>query len=513
MDSTGASSVTAPALRLQGLSKRFGGVRALDDVSFDVVQGEVHGLVGLNGSGKSTLIKILARYYSLDAGDVVVPAADGGTRPATADDMAFVHQDLGLIASLSVVENLALGRRRRTSGGRIDTKAERARARKVLARFGLEDKCDLTLGRLTRAEATIVAMARALERQREADVRILVLDEPTSALPKEQSESLLKAMREVTADGTSVIFVSHRMAEIHGACDSVTALRNGRLAWSGSIGDITPAGLLDVMIGSRDVAELSPESASHTNDRPLGRAVVLVSDVSDLVLDRVSLDLHPGEVVGVTGLLGSGVEELGLVVAGRAKPLSGSVRLHDRPLGPGDARLRTTVGLVPGDRLGHGVVGSLPVRENISLPAVGRHVRRGMVNRRREDAHARSWITDLQVKAPGPGTRIGQLSGGNQQKCVLARWLGIDVDVLVAVEPTQGIDVHAKREVLGAFERAAQDGMAVALFSHDPDEIFAFCDRVLVLAEGRIAMDVRKTDTSIGEVLRVMSAATTEAKS
>jgi ribose transport system ATP-binding protein len=503
---TSGAVVPRFAVRVKELSKHFAGTVALDGVSFDVRAGEVHGLVGLNGSGKSTLIKVMAGYHRPDGGTVEVFGPEGElVSAAWSEAMAFVHQDLGLIPDLTVVENLRLGRGHQMRHGRIDRRAEAREACDALADFGLADTVRLRVGALTRAEATIVAMVRALAKQQEEGTRVLVLDEPTSALPTREAERLLSAMQQVAANGTAVVFVSHRMQEIHAVCDRVTALRNGAVAWSGPLSESSPEHLLSMMIG-REVERAGGEyePPAQLREATAGRAVVRAVGVSVAEADPIDLELRAHEVVGVTGLLGSGVEELAMALSGRQVARTGQVLLEGEAFRPNDARCRTEVGLVPDDRANKSVVAGLSIRENITLPVVDRYVGGGRLRPVRERAAVVDWIRALRIKAAGPEARITSLSGGNQQKCILARWLNAGVKVLVALEPTQGIDVHAKREVLAAFDRAAADGMAVALFSHDPEEVLASCTRVIVLSQGRIALDRPTEGLELVEVLHVM---------
>ncbi len=473
-------------VEVRGLTKRFGANVALAGVDLTIHPGSVHALIGMNGSGKSTLVKVLAGYHRPDEGTITVSSARADGHEDA--DIAFVHQDLALIPEFSVLENLTLGRRVATRRGTIDWRAERVRAVEVLTPFGLDGGVDLPVAELTRAQATIVAIARALERRDRCSA--LVLDEPTSTLSASETRHLLEVVRSLAADGLGILFVSHRLREVLAVSDQVTILRNGRVISSGSADGLTIADLVTGMVGDVDgpldrVCALEGQDsvgAEQVADEPSD--VVLVADgaCGEVVRD-VDLGVGRGEVLGVVGLTGSGVEELGRLLSGRQPPAAGVVRLHGKSLRAADV---TRVGFVPADRPGEAVLSGLTARENATITHPGSYVRRGALSRSLEHRLVGEWFDRLAVQPPDTEAEMASLSGGNQQKVIFARWLAVSPDVLVAEEPTQGVDVYAKSQILERIESHAADGLSVVLLSGEPDEITSICDRVVVLRDGRI---------------------------
>jgi len=492
-----------PALRVSGLRKTFGATVALAGVDLEIRPGSIHALIGMNGSGKSTLIKILSGYHSPDAGTITY---GGGTTPDRSAAVAFVHQDLGLVPTMTVLENLRLGRRLATRFGRIDWRREREPARKSLARFGLEATIDTEVQSLTRAEATIVALARALEDCSEG-CSALVLDEPTSALPASESDQLMKVMRECADAGIGVLFVSHQLGEVLTVSDEVTVLRNGQVAWTGLTSETTLESLVMAMTGQL----IGGERGNPSNDRdaPTGSlsetsaaaaSVLSARRLSGQIVRDFGLDVAAGEIVGVVGLLGSGVMELGPLLAGRATPSCGTVELSGALL---TERRRQEIGFVPADRQRDGVLAGLTASENVSITHRSRHVRRGRISRPAEDHEVRLWLTELLVDPCEPEADIATFSGGNQQKILMARWLSVHPAALVAEEPTQGVDVLAKAQILDRIAAHARDGLSVVLLTGEPEGILDICDRVAVLRQGSIACEFRPP-LDLGEIVAAM---------
>jgi ribose transport system ATP-binding protein len=443
----------------------------------------------MNGSGKSTLIKVLSGYHAPDAGTIELsgPAAAG----MEASSIAFVHQDLGLVSSMTVLENLTLGRRLATRFGRIDWRSEREPACKALAPFGLEHLVDSEVKEITRAEATIVALVRALEQCGDG-CSLLVLDEPTSALPASETETLLSVMRDCASDGIGVLFVSHRLREVLSVSDEVTALRNGHVVWNGATTDATLESLVEAMTAGARIDDDQPRTRtaeaaeSHVPDR--GPRVLEARNLCGETLDHLDLELFEREILGVVGLLGSGLHELAALLAGRTRPSAGVVQLAGQPLAHAGREL---VGLVPADRKQHGILSGLPAAENLLITHRRRHMAYGRIARRRETAEARQWLSDLMVDPPDPVAGIDTFSGGNQQKIILGRWLSVSPRVLIAEEPTQGVDVLAKAHILEEIRARAEAGLSVAILSGEPEEIVDVCHRVAVLRRGALVAEFR----------------------
>jgi ABC-type sugar transport system ATPase subunit len=473
-------------LRIHGITKRFPGLVALDDVSLEVHPGEIVAIVGQNGSGKSTLVKILAGVYEADAGTV-----DAGER-----ELHFIHQDLGLIGILNTVENLDLGRAHgRRALAPTQPRDEERHARELIARFGASFDVRTPVARLTPAERAIVAIARALGGWTRSD-NVLVLDEPTAALHGDEVGRLFAAVRSVAAEGAGVIFISHRLDEVMDLADRVIALRDGRVVATAAAGGYDQEALIQ-MIAGREISQARVNRSGAAQ----GDAVLRVRGLRGATVEAVDLDLRPGEIVGVCGLLGSGREHLASLLFG-ALPRTGEVELDGAMLGASPRRaVARDVALVPADRRVEGAVMDLSVRENLVLPRLrGRGF--GPIDRRAESAEARDWIGRVDLRPPLPERALELFSGGNQQKVVLAKWLRNRPKVLLLDEPTQGVDVGAKAAIYELVASAADAGAAVLVCSSDTRELTLLCDRVLVLRDGRVAAQVAGDDLSEAQLVR-----------
>lgn len=487
--STTVNRATAPAIRIRGLSKRFGATQALDRVALDVLPGRIHALIGLNGSGKSTLVKVLSGFHRPDAGQVEM------------GEVAFVHQDLGLLPSMTVLENMAIGRDFAMRRGRIDWRAETRRTTAALAEFGMGRVVRRPVATLTQAEQTIVAIARALDRSATGEVSALILDEPTSALPSREIHVLADAMRAFAARGIAVLFITHRLQEVADIADDLTVLRNGRVVFSGHASELDVAQMVEQMVGSAATAQVAG-ATGHTASGS-GRAVLEADDVATPTLRGVSLTIRGGEITGFFGKAGSGVETIGAVLSGRARLERGRVRLDGNPLRPHSRRVRE-IGYVPSDRPHQGVFPGLTVRDNITLRSLRSTLRWGRISHRREEQIAVRTIAALTITPPRTDLPIQTLSGGNQQKAVLGRWLVVKPKAIVAEEPTQGIDVWAKLEILAQLQEATEAGAAVVLTAVEPGEILDVCHRVVVLRQGVVVLDTPRADLSVADILSAM---------
>ncbi len=488
------------ALALAHVSKTFPGTRALDDVSFDVRQGEFHALLGGNGSGKSTLIKILAGVYHADPGGTIsvagrVLAADR-TSPeeARAAGLHFVHQNPAVFPALSVAENMAVGRGfERGALGRVDWKALRRRTAPLLARFDIDVRPDTLVRDLRPAERAMVAIARALQDQEDVDAGLLVLDEPTASLPGAEVVRLLAALTRYAANGQTILFVSHRLDEVVETADRATVLRDGAVAGTVERGDITEERLIELIAG-RPLDRVFPEMPPVTADE-------IALDVRHLAggpVADVTFQLRRGEVVGIAGLLGSGRSELLKMLFGAYRIRAGEVLLEGRPARfahIGEA-MEAGMAYVPEDRGGEGVFANMTVTENLTAALVHRYWKGGLLRHRAEDADARRALRDFGVRAASVHQDLAELSGGNQQKVVLARWLQRHPRILLLDEPTQGVDVNARAEIYGLVREAVAGGCSALVVTSDFEELAHVSDRVLVLNNGRVTAELRAPDIS-----------------
>jgi ribose transport system ATP-binding protein len=501
------SATPAPALAARSLSKRFGGVLALDGAGLEVLPGEIHALLGANGSGKSTLIKILAGYHAPEPGGelevrgvpVTLPLRPGEAR---AVGLAFVHQDLALIPSLSVLENLRLGELAARRGWYLPRRPERERACRALERLGVDLDPDARVGALAPLDRALLAVVRAVEEMPGAGV--LVLDEPTAFLPRRETERLVGLLRGIAGGGASVLLVSHDLAEVRRIADRVTVLRDGRNVGT-EAGDAAEKRLVELILGRA----LAPLPTARGGGR--GQVAVRLGSVSGRALRDVSLELGAGEVVGLTGLAGSGYAELAYALFGASPGTTGRIELNGSAydlaaLTPAQA-LAAGAALVPADRLRDGSVGSLPVADNLALPVLGSLGRRLLLRPGRLVRHAASLLARFDVRPRDPRLPYGALSGGNQQKALLAKSLQARPRLLLLDEPTQGADVGAHRQILALVAEAAAEGAAVLYASADHKELAAVCDRVLVFAGGRVAHELAGADLTEERIGRLTLAA------
>lgn len=483
-----------PRLSLRNLSKSFGGTQALRGVDLDVLPGEVHGLLGENGSGKSTLIKVLAGFHEPDGGElhvdgeaVSLPLATGRFRQL---GMSFVHQDLGLVESLSVLENLRVAEiaASRSRFG-ISWRRERARARATFKGYGVVLNPTATVATLRPVERALLAIVRAIEEIRSVGRGhgLLILDEPTVFLPKEGVERLFALVRDAAAAGTSVLFVSHDLDEVRAITDRVTVLRDGSLVATVVTADTSETQFVEMIIG-RQLAALPDVRHTDLTEKRVGVAVEGLTGAS---VRDVSFAMHEGEVVGLTGLIGSGFEEVPHLLYGGRQATAGLLTIHGVPidvtrLKPAGA-IRAGLALIPADRKTEGSVGSLPVDENVALSVLDRYFNGVVLDRRRMRRETGKLMQDFDVRPNDPSLPYGALSGGNQQKALLAKWFQTEPRLLLLDEPTQGVDVGARQQIYELIRTAAQErGMHVLCASSDYDQLASLCDRVLVFGRGRV---------------------------
>ena len=487
------------ALSMRGLVKTFGAVRALDDASFEVEPGEVHGLVGQNGAGKSTIIKVLAGIFKPDAGTIEIDGeAQTHLTPHSveAQGVHIIHQDRLLVPTFTVGEALFLGREVGVGGTPLLNRRQmQRRAKEIIRRyFDLELPDNALVGELTTAQQKVVQITHALL----GEARVLILDEPTAALIRREVDSLFTVIRNLRASGISVVYISHYMQEIEDLCDRVTVLRNGR-----DVGVVSPrttpmAEIVSMMI-ARDIKEMFPKR-SVTRGSP---ALSIKNLSSTNAFSKVSLEVSKGEVVGITGLLGSGAKELLQCVFGLRRPDSGEIRIDGRPaqIASPSAAVQRGLAMVPEDRRVHGVAMGLSVRENITIASLGRYSRNGFLRHRAERAGVDELIETLAIRTDGREAMVRQLSGGNQQKVVLAKWLSRQSRVYVLDEPTVAVDVGAKVEIYHLLNRLASEGAGILMLSTELMELIGACDRILVMYRGRIIDEFAAAETTNDELL------------
>jgi ribose transport system ATP-binding protein len=511
--------VLRSALKVEGVTKRFPGTIALDDVSFDVVEGAFHALLGGNGSGKSTLIKVLAGVHAADSGKLVADGLETSAAKVTpawarAAGVRFVHQDLGLFEPLSIAENIAVGAGFATTAGRVRWAAVRRHAAELLAAVGLDLPPSMPVARLGAAQRTLVAIARALDRS-EGEIKLLVLDEPTASLPADEVEVLLPMLRRLVEAGTTILYVTHRLGEVLRVADAITILRDGLHVVTRPVAGLDEDRLVELIVG-RPLEAIFPDPVGvvpSSSTTPEETAVLAVEGLIGAAVRGVDLRVKGGEVLGVGGTVGAGRSSLLRLLFGDATREAGEVRLDGvdfDPRSPADA-MRAGVAYVPEDRARDAAFLPLGVTENLSAATVGRYVRGGALRRSRERSDARRDIAALSIRAASATAPLQSLSGGNQQKVVLARWLRQDTRLLLLDEPTQGVDVSSRAEIYSLVRAAADEGMAVIVASSDFDELVGLCDRILVMAEGRIVAEAVQEQASADWIAHHTHAATARA--
>ncbi|GAA4638380.1 sugar ABC transporter ATP-binding protein [Actinoallomurus vinaceus] len=467
---------SSPLLTMRGIVKTFPGVRALDGVDLEVLPGEVHCLLGQNGAGKSTLIKVLSGAHRPDEGEIVLagePVRFPNPTAATRHGIATIYQELDLVDGLSVAENIFLGH----EPGRREA---RHRTEQLLARLGHAEISPPTLvGRLSPAAKQVVSIARALS----YDARLIVMDEPSAALAHDEVANLFRIIGELTASGVSVVFITHRLDEIRQIGDRITVLKDGRTVARGLPADTATTKIVPLMTG-RSVDHVFPPRRGTP-----GKAVLRVDGLALAGhFEPISFEVRAGEIVGLAGLVGSGRSEILETIYGARRRTAGRVLVDDvRPARGGTrAAVAAGMGLAPEERKSQGLLMLESVARNISLASLGRYSRYGWHDRRREHAEAAEQISALDLRPPDPHRPIRTLSGGNQQKAILGRWLLRGCRVLLLDEPTRGVDVGARSEIYGQIRGLAEEGVAVLLVSSEIPEVLGLADRVLVVRDGRV---------------------------
>jgi rhamnose transport system ATP-binding protein len=486
-----------PALELRGVAKAFGSVVALKSADLTVNMNSIHALVGENGAGKSTLVKIVAGLYQRDAGDFLLRGERvdfRSTAEAKAAGIAVIYQEPTLFPDLSVTENIFMGRQPTLRFGRIDRKAMRAEAEELFARLAVRIDPDRPAEGLSIADQQIIEIAKAIS----VDARVLIMDEPTAALSGIEVDRLFAVARSLRDEGRALVFISHRFDEVFALCDTITVMRDGQYISTDAIQDTSVDEIVRRMVG-REVTDLFPKEPA-----PLGDVLLEVEGLTSTGVFRdVSFTVRSGEIVGLSGLVGAGRSEIVRAVFGVDRYDSGDVRMHGKSvpkLNP-TAAMAAGMALVPEDRRKQGLVLESSVARNLTLSTRTRLSRLGFIDSSLENRAAKKWAARLEVKTNALDTEVGTLSGGNQQKVVLGKWLSTNPEVLIIDEPTRGIDVGTKAEVHRLLSQLAGEGLGIVMISSELPEILGMADRVLVVREGRITAEISRADATAESIM------------
>lgn len=495
-------------LEMRNISKSFAGVQALKDVSFHCKPGLIHGLVGENGAGKSTLMKILTGAYLADAGEIHYKGelrGQASTAEIIESGISIIYQELALVRQMSVAENIFLGREPRYALGVLDLRQLYARAGDMLKRLGIELDLRLPVSELTIAQQQLVEIAKALSQN--AD--LIVMDEPSAILAGSELDQLFRIIESLKAQGVAIIYISHRLEEVFRIADEVTVLKDGELVATRPIDQLNRATLVEYMVG-RPLDEVFPQTEHEQGD------LVLVAEnvATDTILDDVSLELYAGEILGIAGMVGSGRTELARALFGADPLTAGSVRLVGRGASdwssPAQA-IDAGLVLVPEDRKAHGLFTALSVRINVTIPILSSLTRLGILKPAAEDAVVEQAKERLSIVMSSSDQETQYLSGGNQQKVVLAKWLSTDPAVIILDEPTRGVDVGAKFEIYKLMRQLNDRGIAILMISSELPEIIGMSDRILVMNDGKIAAEVSAEEAGEARIIELATMSAAEA--
>lgn len=500
--------MTAPLLSMQAISKSFGGVPALIEASLDVQPAEIMALVGQNGAGKSTMIKILNGAYVRDSGTIAfngAPWAAGSPQQAQRAGISTIFQEINLIGYRSVAENIFLGREPRRAFGLLDWAKMNAEAASLLARFDVKVDVHEPLENFSTAIQQMVAIARAVS----FDAKLVIMDEPTSSLDDAEVAVLLRTILQLKADGVAVIFVSHKLDELYKVCDRVTIMRDGRTVSVTNMSDISKLQLVASMLG-RDLAEVKKKGATafESGTGNIGGELLSAQKIANgHLVKEATITIRKGEIVGLAGLLGSGRTETARAIFAADRKSGGSVTFNGANgdfKSPANA-IAAGMGYCSEDRKAQGIVPGMSVAENLTLALMPALTRSGMLDETKQRQIVERFIKDIGIKCAGPDQKIKELSGGNQQKVLLARWLCMNPKLLILDEPTRGIDVGAKAEIQNLIRKLANDGLGVLMISSELEEIIEGADRVFVLREGRTVAELSHDDMTEADVMRAMA--------
>lgn len=502
----GGSTAAPNILTMHHISKAFAGVQALRDVSFTCRTGTVHALLGENGAGKSTLIKILAGAYQADSGEIVYKGrryTHLTTRAALDNGIRIIYQELNLIPAMSVVENIYLGHEPRTRFGLIDQRRMRTQAEELFNRLGVTFALDIPVGELTVAGQQMVEIAKALSQQ--AD--LIVMDEPSAILAGDELDRLFAMIRTLKAQGVTIIYISHRLNEVFAIADDVTVLKDGAVVGTQALDQVTRAKLIQMMVG-RPLEEVFPRGRGKR-----GEPLLVAEDLAVGPVRNASLTLYEGEILGLAGMVGSGRTELARALFGADPVTRGKITLRGQLLtkhSPQQA-IRAGLALAPEDRKTQGLFLDQPIRNNLTLAILDRLTQYGILQRRRETATIEQAQQDLAIVMASPEQLVQYLSGGNQQKVVLAKWLQTAPAVIILDEPTRGIDVGAKFEIYHLMRRLTDQGVAILMISSELPEILGMSDRILVMNQGEIAGELSRAAATEEKIIELATAKTLDA--
>lgn len=478
-------------LTMEGIVKKFPGVIALNHAKLNIRKGEVMALMGENGAGKSTLMKILTGVYKKDEGEIRYegkPVEYHDVRQAQKDGIAIIHQELNLIAQMSIYENIFLGREKKKAGGALDREYMKEKSRELLALVHMDLNPERSVGTLSIAQQQMVEIAKTLL----DDARVIIMDEPTDALPDEEVESLFQIIRDLKKRGKGIVYISHRVKEIFEICDRVTVMRDGEFISEKSIGDITKESLIEMMVG-RALNEQFP----HVDVKP-GDEVLRVEGLTNQYVRDVGFTLRAGEILGIAGLVGAGRTELAKTLYGCYPWQKGTVCLHGKQVqirNTGQA-IKNGIYYMTEDRKKNGLILLMDVKSNITLSSLKKISRFGRIARGREREVAADYVKKIQIKTPSICQRVRNLSGGNQQKVILSKAMMTEPDVLILDEPTRGIDVGAKKEIYHLINELKQRGKAIIMISSEMPEILGMSDRIMVLSHGIVKGELNREEAT-----------------
>lgn len=486
-------------LTLKNITKEFPGVKALDDVTINIERGTIHGLVGENGAGKSTLIKVLAGIYQPNKGEIILdgkPCRFNSPIEARRAGISVVHQEIKLAEPLSVAENMFLGNVQ-LKNGLVDWKGMRRRAREIVEDLGMDIDINAQVSSLTVAKKQIVEIMHAINN----NSRILIMDEPSAVLTDRELEVMFRIVKQLRDKGITIIYISHRLDEIFGLCSNVSVLRDGRHIDTIPVASVDRQGLINMMVG-REMGQEYPKEVGN-----VGGTILEVKNLSRGILQDISFEVKSGEVFGISGLVGAGRTELARAILGIDKPESGEVyvrgkKVHYRTFA--DA-IRDGLGLIPEDRKLQGLVQIMSVKRNTTLVNMKRVLHAGVISRSLEEKLSKEYANKLHVVTPSMETEVQYLSGGNQQKVVIAKWLFQNSEILFLDEPTRGIDVGAKAEIYRLINRMAKEGKTIIMISSEMPELLGMCDRIMVMHEGHKMGELNAAEATQAKIMALCS--------
>lgn len=487
-------------LTLKNITKEFPGVKALDDVTINIERGTIHGLVGENGAGKSTLIKILAGIYQPNKGEIILdgkPCRFNSPIEARRAGISVVHQEIKLAEPLSVAENMFLGNVQLAENGLVDWKGMRRRAREIVEDLGMDIDINAQVSSLTVAKKQIVEIMHAINN----NSRILIMDEPSAVLTDRELEVMFRIVKQLRDEGITIIYISHRLDEIFGLCSNVSVLRDGCHIDTIPVASVDRQGLINMMVG-REMGQEYPKEVGN-----VGGTILEVKNLSRGILQDISFEVKSGEVFGISGLVGAGRTELARAILGIDKPESGEVyvrgkKVHYRTFA--DA-IRDGLGLIPEDRKLQGLVQIMSVKRNTTLVNMKRVLRAGVISSSLEEKLSKEYADKLHVVTPSMETEVQYLSGGNQQKVVIAKWLFQNSEILFLDEPTRGIDVGAKAEIYRLINRMAKEGKTIIMISSEMPELLGLCDRIMVMHEGHKMGELNAAEATQEKIMALCS--------